>query len=145
MNITPKVTKYAGYWSACPVDDGGATDTQLILLPSGGGVIAEFNWLLLYVNEIVWSFSDGVLTVQHTDEHKRRTIIDGNVILKENVEVEDITGNKKTFDCFQVADEKFYRLPLHDITHSATDEEIEHSLKNSINYLRKILTEDKRD
>ena len=134
--MTSEILKYAGEWSACPVDDGGATDFLLILLPSGGGAIAEFNWYLVYLEDIIWSIADDVLTVKTADEDS--IVINGIVTFEENAELYDITGKKYNFDCIRVGgNDKFYREP--NIKHSAEDEELEDTLKARIAYLRNKL------
>jgi len=139
MSNSSETAKYVGEWSTCPVDDGGATDFQLILLPSGDGVMAEWNWYSCYVEDIIWDITDDVLTVKNTDEFGGHIIIKGTVVFEENAEVEDIIRKKHSFDCFQVAGGcPFYRVDSHN-SHGKIDSEIEHSLKSRIADLKKEL------
>ena len=133
MNITPEIKKYVGLWSACPLDDGGATDYQIILLLSGNGVTAEFNWYLCDISDIVWSVTDEVLTIAHNRVSSGNHIFNEVYVFMGNVELECISGRKETFDCIQSYNgNRLYRK----IKSEATDEEIERKLKDYISFLR---------
>ena len=109
MNLT-------GHWSACPIDDGGASDLELIFLPNGTGVIAEWNWFLCSVREILWSVKGDNTILQIIVKGKEQPIIGGKVMFVNNVPLTDIVGKTHMFDSFSVSDDKlgkqeFFKLP----------------------------------
>lgn len=108
--------KFAGVWSTCPVDDGGAVDQQLVLLPSGAGAFVEYNWFLCGFDEIIWDITDdNILTVKSAGGSVAASGSDiffsKAVVFVKNVELEGITGKKEIFDCFRFADnDAYYRI-----------------------------------
>ena len=59
--------KVVGIWSACPVDDGGMSDTILILLPDGTGLCGEANMGPYWPCHIIWSIDEDIFTVLNTE------------------------------------------------------------------------------
>ena len=109
MNLT-------GHWSACPIDDGGASDLELIFLPNGTGVIAEWNWFLCCVKEILWHLEDDNTILQVVVKGKEQPCIGGKFMFDSNVPLTDIVRKTRMFDSFSVSDEKlgkqeFFKLP----------------------------------